>query len=98
MAILFVRSNICSRWTAKRIVNRTRRLTATDDQYSASSYGSVGVSTPTPEVFVSYDDLTEEEVTAWVVNALGVNEPVQFMKDGLAAQIETKKLLRLARW
>jgi hypothetical protein len=26
------------------------RLTATDDQYSASSYGSVGVSTPTPEV------------------------------------------------
>lgn len=66
-------------------------LTATDGQYSERSYGSVGVGTPTPEAFVSYEDLTEEEVISWVTTALGGEEAVQAMKDGLAAQIETQK-------
>ena len=66
-------------------------LIATDDQYSASSYGASGVGTPTPEAFISYDDLTEEEVISWVTTALGGEEAVQQMKDNLVAQIETKK-------
>jgi hypothetical protein len=67
------------------------RLTATEDQHSASTYGSVGVGTPTPEAFVSYEDLTEEEVISWVTTALGGEDSVQAMKDGLASQIETQK-------
>jgi hypothetical protein len=66
-------------------------LTATDGQYSDRLYGSAAVGTPTPEAFVSYEDLTEEEVISWVTTALGGEESVQAMKDGLAAQIETQK-------
>ena len=67
------------------------RLTAIEDQHSASTYGSVGVGTPTPEAFVSYDDLTEEEVISWVTTALGGEDNVQIMKNSLASQIETQK-------
>ena len=66
-------------------------LTATEDQYTASVYGSAGVGSPTPEAFVSYEDLTEEEVISWVTTALGGEESVQTMMDGLAAQIEAQK-------
>jgi hypothetical protein len=66
-------------------------LTATEDQYTASVYGSAGVGSPTPEAFVSYEDLTEEEVIAWTTEALGGEEQVQAMMDSLAAQIEAQK-------
>jgi hypothetical protein len=67
------------------------RLNATEGQHSASTYGSVGVGSPTPEAFVSYEDITEEEVTDWVTSALGGEEYVQVMKNSLAVQIETLK-------
>jgi hypothetical protein len=67
------------------------RLTAIEDQHSATTYGSVGVGTPTPEAFISYEDLTEEEVISWVTTALGGEESVQTKMDELAAQIETQK-------
>jgi hypothetical protein len=43
------------------------RCTASDGDYSASSYGTAGF-TPAPESedFTSYDDLTEADVLAWV--------------------------------
>lgn len=66
-------------------------LNATEDQYSARSYGSIGVGSPTPEAFITYEDLTEEEVISWVTTALGGEERVQALKDSLAAQIETQK-------
>lgn len=43
------------------------RCTATDGDFSASSYGTVGF-TPDPdsEDFTDYDDLTEADVLGWV--------------------------------
>ena len=43
------------------------RVSASDGDYSASSYGTAGF-TPDPESedFVAYDDLTEADVLAWV--------------------------------
>lgn len=66
------------------------RINASDGVHSASTYGSIGVPEPTPEAFVSYDDLTKEEVQSWVESALG-EEQLQAMYDGLAGQIETLK-------
>lgn len=66
-------------------------LTATEDQYSQRSYGAVSVGSPTPEAFVSYDDLTEAEVISWVTSSLGGEDAVQAMKDNLASQIAVQK-------
>ena len=43
------------------------RVSASDGDYSASSYGTAGF-TPDPESedFTAYDDLTEADVLAWV--------------------------------
>ena len=67
------------------------RLTATEGQHTASTYGASGVGSPTPEAFVSYEDITEEEVIEWVTTALGGDASVQNMKDSLATQIATLK-------
>ena len=67
------------------------RLTATEGQHSASTYGSAGVGAPTPEEFISYEDLTEEEIIGWVTNALGGEVYVQALKDNLDIQIATQK-------
>jgi hypothetical protein len=66
-------------------------LVATEDEFKSSVYGSIGVPSPTPEHFISYEDLTEEEVNLWVVGALGGQEEVEKMMDSLAAQIEQQK-------
>ena len=69
-------------------------LVATEGEHSTSVYGSVGVPEPTPEAFVSYEDLTQEEVISWVEAALnesGEESQLQAMKDGLVSQIETMK-------
>jgi hypothetical protein len=43
------------------------RATATDGDYSASSYGTAGFTPdPTAPDFVPFDDLTEADVLAWV--------------------------------
>lgn len=34
--------------------------------YTADMYGACSVTPPTPEAFISYQDLTEEEVIAWL--------------------------------
>jgi len=65
-------------------------LVATEDEHTASVYGSIGVPEPTPEQFVSYDDLTQEEVQSWVEDEMG-EEQVQAHKDNLANQIATLK-------
>jgi hypothetical protein len=55
--------------------------------YMADVYGSCGVSTPTPEEFVSYADLTEAEVIAW----LEANLDVESIDNSLDAQLENQK-------
>lgn len=65
-------------------------LSALEDSHSVSTYGSVGVPEPTPEAFISYKDLTKEEVESWVQSALG-QETVDAMFTSLAQQIQNLK-------
>jgi hypothetical protein len=60
---------------------------AIDGEFSAGSYGSCLVGSPTPEEFVSYDDLTKEEVESWLEANLNVSE----IDANLDAQIELEK-------
>jgi len=59
------------------------RCTASDGDYSASSYGTAGF-TPDPESedFTAYDDLTEADVLAWVWESVD--------KDATEAALEAK--------
>jgi hypothetical protein len=64
------------------------RATATDGDYSASTYGTCGF-TPDPdsEDFVAFDDLTEADVLEWVYAALDKDAT----EASLASQIEAQK-------
>lgn len=53
----------------------------------ASAYGSVAVPPPAPGQFTLYDQLTEQQVQGWVVEALGQAQ-VDIMTVNLAAQID----------
>lgn len=63
------------------------RRSAVDGEFSAEVYGTCPVGEPTPEQFVSYEDLTKEEVEAWLV----ANLDVEAIDSGLQAQIELAK-------
>ena len=64
------------------------RCTASDGDYSASSYGTAGF-TPDPESedFTPYDDLTEADVLAWVWESVDKDAT----EEALAAKIEADK-------
>jgi hypothetical protein len=64
------------------------RVTATEDDYSASAYGTVGL-TPDPESpdFVPYADVTEADAQAWVWDSVDKDET----EANLAANIEAQK-------
>lgn len=63
------------------------RRNAVEGEFSAEVYGTCPVGEPTPEQFVSYEDLTKEEVEAWLV----ANLDVEAIDAGLASQIELAK-------
>jgi len=64
------------------------RCTASDGDYSASSYGTAGFTPdPEPEDFVAYDDLTEADVLAWVWESVDKDAT----EEALAAKIEAEK-------
>jgi hypothetical protein len=63
------------------------RYDATDGDYSAGSYGTVGVGAPNPQDFIPFASLTE----AWAVAAVSASVDVSAMDASLAAQIETAK-------
>jgi len=64
------------------------RATATDGEYSASSYGTCSF---TPDAdsdgFVAFEDLTESQVLEWVYEALDK----EAVEASLATQIEAQK-------
>ena len=62
------------------------RVTAVDDTYTASTYGTVGY-TQESETFIPFADLTEATVVGWVKESLGEDT----VQDALASQIETQK-------
>ena len=61
-------------------------VTAVDDSYFASTYGTVGY-TQSEESFTPFDELTEETVIGWVQNSLDKDE----IEANLASQIEAAK-------
>ena len=72
----------------KGIVVAHWRATATDGDFSASSYGTVGF-TPDPdsEDFVPFESLTEADVLEWVYAAVDKDAT----EAALAANIEDQK-------
>jgi hypothetical protein len=46
-------------------------VSATDGDYNASTYGTVGYTEQPGETFTPYADLTEEQVVGWVQDSLG---------------------------
>ena len=62
------------------------RVTAVDDTYTASTYGTVGY-TQESETFIPFADLTEATVVGWVKESLGEDT----VEAALASQIEAQK-------
>ena len=64
------------------------RCTATDGDFSASSYGTAGFQQdPEAESFTPYEDLTEEQVLGWLFNSIDKDAT----EAALAAKIEADK-------
>lgn len=57
-------------------------------RYTASNYGYADFNSPSPEDFVAFESLTEEQVLAWVW-ANGVNK--EETEESLAEAIEAQK-------
>ena len=66
--------------------------TQTDGDYTASAYGSLGVPTkdPSDPTFIAFEDLTEEQVKQWTLDAMG-EEQVTALQTNLNNQIESQK-------
>ena len=64
------------------------RANASEDSYSATSYGSVGLTAG--QSLIPFADLTKEVVIGWVKDKLGT-EQVTAVEESLAAQIEAQK-------
>ena len=62
-------------------------VNATDDTYSASTYGTVGYTQEPGETYIPYADLTEAIVVGWVQTSLG-KDPVE---ASLQSQIDLQK-------
>jgi len=62
-------------------------VTATDDTYSASTYGTVSYTQEQGETYIPYADLTEATVVGWVQTALGKDT----VESSLQSQIDLQK-------
>ena len=63
------------------------RYQGQDEQYFAEVYGTMGCATPSDTDFTAYEDLTYEQVCAWLVAGLDK----EAMDLNLATQIENQK-------
>ena len=62
-------------------------VSATDDTYQASTYGTTSYTQTPGETYIPYDDLTQAVVVGWVQEALGKDT----VEASLAQQIELQK-------
>lgn len=62
-------------------------VSATDGDYSASTYGTVGYTEQPDESYTPYDELTQAQVVGWVMESLGKDT----VEASLAGQIEAQK-------
>lgn len=51
--------------------------------------GTVGLESPTPESFIPFENLTKEEITAWVEAKLG-EEAISNMQTNLSSSLNSK--------
>jgi hypothetical protein len=68
------------------------RASQTDGDFTASSYGSLGVPAkdPSDPTFIAFASLTEEQVKQWVLDTMG-QEQVTALQANLDGQIEAQK-------
>lgn len=64
-------------------------LVGTDNTYSGSVYGSVGVNLNEGATFTPYADLTEAQVIGWVQDALGEEAIIEY-EANVAQQISNQ--------
>ena len=64
-------------------------VSAADDAYSSSAYGSIGFERP--ENLIPFADLTEDLVVGWVKEALGGDEKVAEIEAALQSQINEQR-------
>jgi hypothetical protein len=66
--------------------------TQTEDTFTASAYGSLGVPAkdPSDPTFIAFASLTEEQVKQWVLDTMG-EEQVAALQTNLNKQIESQK-------
>ena len=64
-------------------------VSAADDAYSSSAYGSIGFERP--ENLIPFADLTEDLVVGWVKEALGGDEKVTEVQTALQSQIDEQR-------
>jgi len=62
-------------------------VTATDGDYSANTYGTIGYAPKEDETYIPFEELTPEIVTGWVQESLGKDT----VEEALAAQIDALK-------
>ena len=62
-------------------------VNATDETYSASTYGTVGYTQEPGETYIPYADLTEATVVGWVQTSLGKDT----VETSLQSQIDLQK-------
>jgi len=62
-------------------------VTATDDTYTSSTYGTIGYTQEPGETYTPYDQLTESQVVGWVQTSLGKDT----VEASLQSQIELQK-------
>jgi len=66
-------------------------VSATDDTYQASTYGTTSYTQTPGETYIPYDDLTQAVVVGWVQEALGkdtVEASLQSQIDALKAPLQ----------
>ena len=74
------------------VCNIHYRFDLVDGDYSKGAYGTVSVTgDPNADGFIAFEDLTEETVKGWVVNALGGQGKVDEIEAALQAKIEKDK-------
>lgn len=64
--------------------------TVGEETYSSSAYGTQSVPAPSPDSFIPYSSVTEEECITWCKSEMG-EEQITFIEENLAAQIELQK-------
>ena len=62
-------------------------VTAQEDEYTSSTYGTVGFTEQPDSTIIPYENLTKEMVIGWVQDSLGK----ETVESSLASQIESQK-------